>query len=104
MRNPFRRHRPAPVAAPVRDPRTHDYATRRVWGHDVVVHHILDGGKQLRTSGWGPMFGPRIQAGDYLYLVTEITHHMDPPDMWAALLTFAPRLAAGPEKTPEKHL
>jgi hypothetical protein len=95
---------PKPEPEPLPEGRTHDY-TRRGWGHDYVIHHVIDDGQELRCSGWGPAFGNRIVRGDYLllvskpesqvdstrYQVAEIEYHMDPQDMWAATLRFAPR-------------
>jgi len=76
--------------------KTHDY-TRRTWGHDCTTMAVTDGGRQLRLSGWGS----GIEAGDYLilpngdsttrYQVEKIDYRMDPPDMWFAEATFAPR-------------
>jgi hypothetical protein len=73
-------------------------------GHDYAITAVVDGGKQIRASGWGPLFGARIQEGDYLllqqgdrssrYRVAEIRYHLDPDDMWSATLDFAPRTYA----------
>jgi hypothetical protein len=106
----FRRRPAEPVELPLPDGKTRDY-TNRGWGHDYVIHHVIDGGRELRCSGWGPGFGPRIVRGDYLilpgkdpgattrYQVAEIEYHMDPADMWAATLRFAPRDALAKEAT-----
>jgi hypothetical protein len=86
-------------------PRTHDYGPgRRSLGHDYAIHQAIDGGKQIRVSGWGPLIGDRISKGDYVllqqgerasrYQVVEIRYHSDPDDMWAAVLDFAPRTYA----------
>jgi hypothetical protein len=98
------RHRATEAAAPEETlpvGRTLDYS-RPMWGHSYVVHHVLDEGRELRCSGWGPSFGARIVRGDCLilqggepgvasrYQVVEISHHMDPPDMWAATLRHLP--------------
>lgn len=79
-------------------PQTHDY-TRRTWGHDYAAMAVIDGGQRLSLSGWGR----GIKAGDYLilpngggttrYRVDSIDYRMDPPDMWFAEATFAPRQA-----------
>jgi MioC protein len=76
--------------------KTHDY-TRRTWGHDYATMAVIDGGRRLRLSGWGH----GIKVGDYLilpngngttrYRVDSIDYRMDPPDMWFAEATFAPR-------------
>lgn len=75
---------------------THDY-TRRTWGHDCATMAVIDGGQRLCLSGWGR----DIQEGDYLilpngdgttrYHVDSIDYRMDPPDMWFAEASFAPR-------------
>lgn len=82
---------------PIREPVTHDY-TRRCWGHDYTFTPI-NGGKRAELTGWG--YG--IAKGDYLilpnkgcttcYRVDEISYYSDPPDMWRAKATFAPRQA-----------
>ena len=79
-----------------RTPTTHDY-TKREWGHDYFIDHVLDGGIRLRGGGWGS----GIEEGDYLlmrngaattrYRVAEVKYMRDPPDMWFATLDFAPR-------------
>jgi hypothetical protein len=79
-------------------PQTHDY-TKRTWGHDYATVNVIDGGQQLRLSGWGS----DIHDGDYLiirngngttrYRVDRIEYRMDPADMWFADVTFAPRPA-----------
>lgn len=86
-----------------RDPMTHDFGpSRRYWGHDYAITKVADGGQQIRASGWGHD-GRMIQEGDYLlledkggrrttrYQVQKIERVMDPPDMWFAQLSFAPR-------------
>ena len=75
--------------------KTHDYRIRYV-GHDYTFEPI-DGGKCGRMMGWGG----GIEAGDCLllrngngetrYRVTSIAYYPDPPDMWRATVTFAPR-------------
>lgn len=80
-------------------PRTHDYSgPNRFWGHDYTFTPI-DGGQRGTVMGWGS----NIRTGDYLllqnkerstrYRVDEISYQMDPPDMWSAKVTFAPRAA-----------
>ncbi|MFJ9771185.1 hypothetical protein ACIRVF_08070 [Kitasatospora sp. NPDC101157] len=80
---------------------THDYGPgKRIWGHDYAITRTIDGGQQLKASGWGPG-GARIQQGDYLllqngnrdtrYRVAEVEYCLDPADMWHATLDFAPR-------------
>lgn len=79
---------------------THDY-TRRSWGHDFTIMRIEDKGQRLGVSGWGH----GIEEGHFLilpnrdkstrYRVDKITYYSDPPDMWTADLSFAPRM---PEK------
>lgn len=95
------------------DAHTHDFGPgRRHNGHDYAIHRVIDGGKEIRVSGWG-CDGRSIQPQDYLllqnsperstrYQVTEIQHVMDPPDMWHATLAFAPRLQpAATHKAPQ---
>jgi hypothetical protein len=110
IKNLFRRRRSPEAAAAVavdepiaaKTPRTYDFGPgRRSYGHDVVIHQVVDGGRELHVSGWGPTFGGPIVAGDYLllpngegttrYQVAGIVPHADPADMWEARLTFAPR-------------
>jgi hypothetical protein len=77
------------------EPVTHDY-TRRGWGHDYTFDPI-DGGKRGQMTGWGR----GIEDGDFLilkngegetrYRVENIGYSLDPPDMWFAAVTFAPR-------------
>ncbi len=79
----------------VRPLRTHDY-TSRCWGHDYVFRPI-DNGQRGDLTGWGN----GIRRGDFLllqngtgstrYRVERITYYPDPPDMWEASVTFAPR-------------
>ena len=62
-------------------------AVLKVGGDDL---DLVSGGLHLRVSGWGH----GIEQGDHLlinydgqphrYRVTEIEHHRDPADMWAA--------------------
>lgn len=85
-----------------REPMTHDFGPgRRYWGHDYCIDKVHDGGERIQTSGWGHD-GRLIQEGDYLildkgagratrYQVQKIERVMDPPDMWRADLSFAPR-------------
>jgi hypothetical protein len=78
------------------DHKTHDY-THRYWGHDYNILQILEQGYRLEMMGWGN----GIRPGDYLiiankdnttrYKVDTIKYYSDPPDMWAAKLSFAPR-------------
>lgn len=82
----------------MREPKTHDYRNAaRAWDHDITYRPAP--GDQMDASGWGH----GIAAGDYLllsngdsdtrYCVDFITYHRDPPDMWKAVLSFAPRPA-----------
>jgi hypothetical protein len=93
-----------------REPMTHDFGPgRRFWGHDYCVDKVVDGGQQIHASGWGHD-GRMIQEGDYLllegkddrrttrYQVRKIERVMDPPDMWDADLSFAPRTYATKEE------
>lgn len=74
---------------------THDYTVRE-WGHDYTYQPI-DGGLKGKMVGWGV----GIEPGDYLILpnrdtttrvrVDRIGYHLDPPDMWEADVSFAPR-------------
>lgn len=85
----------APVLLP-EPPATHDYS-RTTWGHDYVIHQVIDNGQRLRVSGWGH----GISNGDFIvmsnppgttrYRVDNIDYRCDPPDMWFADLSFAPR-------------
>jgi hypothetical protein len=83
--------------------RVHDFGPGRCcWGHHYSVTDVRNGGQEISASGWGND-GSKIWEGDYLllqspdgrrtsrYRVTEIEHLTDPPDMWNATLTFAPR-------------
>jgi hypothetical protein len=82
-----------------REPQTHDYSrSRRGWGHDYTFKSV-DGGQRGEMTGWGR----GIREGDFLlldnkgrssrYRVDEISHYMDPDDMWSAKVSFAPRTA-----------
>lgn len=73
---------------------THDYRDR-YWGHDYAI--LTVNGMTIHLAGWG--FG--ISAGDYIllthskgearYQIDTIRYDGDPPDMWYADATFAPR-------------
>lgn len=88
---------------------THDFGPgRRGWGHDYSISKVTDNGQRVRASGWGHD-GRLIQEGDYLlldkgghratrYQVQKIERVMDPPDMWHADLSFAPRQYATKEE------
>lgn len=76
---------------------THDYTHRR-WGHDFTIMSVGGpNGQVLHACGWGR----GIHNGDFLilpnggsttrYSVSEIDYYLDPPDMWTAVLAFAPR-------------
>lgn len=78
----------------------HDY-TRGTWGHDCTFTPA-DHGQRGRMSGWGH----GISAGDYIvlvhpaggttrYVVDTVEYYRNPPDMWRASVTFAPRVAGG---------
>ncbi|MBC9731219.1 helix-turn-helix domain-containing protein [Streptomyces sp. TRM68367] len=69
----------------------HDYRPDRLtWGRNIMVHHALDNGEQLRVSGWGHGIHPgdkillEHEGEDAWHAVTAIQHHQDPADMWAA--------------------
>jgi hypothetical protein len=48
----------------VNAPTTHNCGPgKRFWGHDYAVTRTIDGGRQLKASGWGPA-GARIRQGD----------------------------------------
>lgn len=78
-----------------KEPTTHDYFTRRSWGHDYTIHKIIDSGMKLELSGWGR----GIEVGDILklkngnssthYIVDKIEYYNDPKDMWSAEASFA---------------
>lgn len=83
---------PAQPVEPARIPDVHDYRPAHLrWGRNIVVHRIDDEGT-ARISGWGH----GIHEGDHLllgskgcngrYEITEIEHHRDPADMWAATI------------------
>ena len=73
------------------------------WGENVVVTETIDKGKIIKICGWTK----HIQCGDYLilrnatdvkgisattrYKVDEIDYYADPPDMFNAVCSFAPR-------------
>ena len=75
--------------------KTHDY-TIRCWGHDYTFDPV-DGGDRGDMMGWGN----GIEQGDFLllqngdgstrYKVISIKYFGDPPDMWSAKVSFAPR-------------
>lgn len=77
---------------------THDFTTRRGYGHDYTFEPI-DGGWKGKVFGWGY----DVKVGDYLilpngdlstrYVVDTVKYYPDPPDMWRAEVTFAPRNA-----------
>ncbi len=79
---------------------THDY-TKRYWGHDYTLEPINQG-KKGHMMGWGR----GIKKGDFLllengddstrYKVDSINYRSDPPDMWSANVTFAPRPSVEP--------
>ena len=76
-------------------PLHHDY-TKRYWGHDFIFDPI-DDGQQAHMMGWGC----GIEVGHFLiipngaettrYRVDQIEYFNDPPDMWTASVSFAPR-------------
>lgn len=81
---------------------THDY-TLRVWGHDYSILDVKDEGRKLKMSGWGV----GIRTNDYIvipnkeatngetrYQIDSIRYCSDPPDMWFADATWAPRQKA----------
>lgn len=74
----------------------HDYRNaKRGFGWNLTYRPLPD--NKLSATGWG--FG--IKYGDYMlltngledtrYQVSKISYCRDPPDMWNAILTFAPR-------------
>lgn len=83
---------------------THDYTVPR-WGHDVVISTVADGGQRLEVSGWGRgivagdllvLAHAEVPGGSSRYVVEKIKYYEDPPDMFAAMLAFAPRLGGVP--------
>ena len=82
-------------------PREHDF-TRAKWGHHVGVLRTLDGGRELRVTGWG---SPVPERGDHLllpdgdtgvgiaarYRVRDVRPAVAPSDQWFATLDLAPR-------------
>ncbi|MFI5297364.1 MAG: hypothetical protein ACHREM_04640 [Polyangiales bacterium] len=85
----------AEKAAKTPPAKTHDY-TKQTWGHDCTFTP-LDSGTRGFAVGWG--LG--LSAGDFIllpnrgettrYKIETIAYHRDPPDMWRAELSFAPR-------------
>lgn len=83
------------------EPRTHDFGPgRRCWGHDYTITKVIDGGRRLHLTGWGP----GMDVGDFIlldngarasrYRITEYEPVMGMfvvDDMWRAVLDFAPR-------------
>ena len=81
-------------------PQQHDF-TRPRWGHHVGVLRSVDGGRELRVTGWGT---PVPERGDHLllpegdtglgvaarYRVRDIRSAVTPADQWFATLDFAP--------------
>ena len=81
-------------------PRQHDF-TRPKWGHHVGVLRTVDGGRELRVSGWGT---PIPERGDHMllpdgtagigtsarYRVRDVRPAVTPADQWFATLDFAP--------------
>jgi hypothetical protein len=86
--------------------KTHDYTYRYV-GHDYAFEPI-GGGRRGKATGWGE----GIQQGDYLilqngergtrYRVESIRYFDDPPDMWSAVLSFAPRSKKSDDQRPSQ--
>lgn len=83
-------------------PTTHDVC-EGLWGHKVDVLEVLgrgeDYGHELRVAGW---LTPLPRVGDFVLLPHEECHDTryrfetvepcgDPPDMFFANLSFAPR-------------
>lgn len=87
---------------------THDYR-HGTWGHNVIVHSVHEAGRRLQASG----FGKGVRIGDWVllknhdqetrYQVNDIEYAMDPPDMWAATLLFAPRTPEELERAAASH-
>lgn len=83
----------------IREAATHDYR-RPARGHDLIFTPT-NGGLKAHVTGWGS----GIRVGDYLiirnphdpagarYVVDAISYYRDPPDMWSADVSFAPRTA-----------
>lgn len=77
--------------------KTHDY-TLKCWGHDCIVRPV-DGGMKLDLTGWGD----GLRTGDFIllrngtgssrYRLDAVRYEYDPPDMWHATASFAPRSA-----------
>jgi hypothetical protein len=78
------------------EPETHDY-TEGTWGHDYTIRAVIDGGRRLLLTGWGE----GVRRGDFIlldnkgrstrYRIDAIEYDRDPPDMWKATVSFAPR-------------
>jgi hypothetical protein len=49
----------------VTEPRTHDYAKLRCWGHDFMIRAVKKDGKRIEGSLWTP---ERFEVGDWLIL------------------------------------
>ena len=75
---------------------THDIS-RKSWGCNYNVMEFRDGGMSVDLVGWRS----GIKNGDFLllkqddgttrYLVESIRYESNPPDMWFATASFAPR-------------
>ena len=61
---------PTPSTGPqgpvvTREPRTHDFGPgSRAWGHDYTITKVIDGGRRLHVTGWGPS----MEVGDFILL------------------------------------
>lgn len=84
------------TATPIREPRTHDYSTYRIPGHDISYR---PGEGNTLT---GHLFSQtRVEPGDFLilpngarttrYRVEKAKWCMDPDDMYFFDASFAPR-------------
>ena len=76
--------------------KTHDFSTRE-WGHNYNILNISDGGMEIDIAGWGRGLSDDdyiiIQNGNDTtrYKLDSIEYKHDPPDMWFASASFAPR-------------
>ena len=79
---------------------THDYRKEhRRWGHDYTFDPVEGtAGRSATMCGWGR----GLKKGDYIlmshseggesrYQIDEVNYFSNPPDMWSAKVSFAPR-------------
>ncbi len=73
------------------------------WGHTILDWDVRS--DRVRASGFGPLFGWRIEPGDFVLVrmkrtgvqrwqFTEIAYDCDPRDLWCGTLRHVPEEAA----------